>query len=215
MYPFWLVDEASASGVGEVQPEAAAAQPGGADSGTPFFAQIEQVLGEETQPDAAFFMDTWTVGVSAASENFRRRQEGQKSREQGSPAWDTFSFFMPLFVATAEPPVQASWPLREAFAAERSIADPRRLRDEQMEDWQAPDEVEMVTPLTLESACHVLGVATTSTREQVKAAYRKMASRYHPDRQAQGGTREQKLASDRMASINEAYRLLCAGSSAR
>ncbi len=64
-------------------------------------------------------------------------------------------------------------------------------------------------PLTFPAACRLLGVAATSTREQIKAAYRKMAGRYHPDRLETAGSVDPQLATDRMASINEAYRLLC------
>jgi DnaJ-class molecular chaperone len=52
----------------------------------------------------------------------------------------------------------------------------------------------------------LLGVAATSTREQIKAAYRRMASQCHPDRLREELRRQ---ATDQMAEINEAYSLLC------
>lgn len=210
MDPFWLGNEASLEDVRGSQPGAAANQ-----TGVPFLMQVEQVLGEETVPDAEFFIDSWTVGIAAASENLLRRQEKRKSREHETPDWVTFPFFTPWVVAGAESSVEGAWPLREARAEEASMAYRRRQGGEESDDWQAADEVEIVCPLTLESACRVLGVAVTSTREQIRAAYRKMASRYHPDRLARSGAREQKLASDRMASVNEAYRLLCTGLAGR
>jgi DnaJ-class molecular chaperone len=76
------------------------------------------------------------------------------------------------------------------------------------EDGLHPEDELIAGPLTLESARRLLGVGATSTQEQIRVAYRQMASRYHPDRLAQGAPSEQKLASDRMASINEAYHLL-------
>lgn len=204
MDPFWLIDEALLSGVREAQPRAASPQPSRADAGAPFLTQIEQVLGVEAEPDPEFFVDSWTVGVAAASENFLRRQE-LKSREHQIPAWSTFSSFTPWFVTNVAASAETAWPLRE----QRSMADLRWFGDGDDDDQHAVDEV-MVGSLTLESARRLLGVAATSTREQIRAAYRKMASRYHPDRMARGVAHEQKLASDRMASINEAYRLLCA-----
>ena len=203
MDPFWLIDEASLSGVREAQPRAAAPQPNGADAGAPFLTKMEQVLGVEMEPDPEFFVDSWTVGVAAASENFLRRQE-LKNREHQIPAWNTFSSFTPWFVTNVKASAETAWPLRE----QRSMADLRWFGDGEKDDRQAGDEV-IVGPLTLESARRLLGIAATSTREQIRDAYRKMASRYHPDRLAQGAPREQKLASDRMASINEAYHLLC------
>jgi DnaJ-domain-containing protein 1 len=71
------------------------------------------------------------------------------------------------------------------------------------------DSIQKVTrPLTLEGARQLLAVASTSTREQIKTAYRRMASRYHPDRLVSGTEKERQLGTDRMAAINEAYRLL-------
>jgi hypothetical protein len=203
MDPYWLINEAVLAGVREAQPRAAAPQWSGAETGAPFPTHIEQALGVETEPDSEFFVDSWTVGVAAASENFLRRQE-LKSREFEMPAWDAFSSFTPWFLRKVEAPAEAAWPLRE----QRSMADLRWLGHGEEDDRQAPNEA-MAGPLTLESARRLLGVAATSTREQIRVAYRKMASRYHPDRLARGAPPEQKLASDRMASINEAYQLLC------
>jgi len=203
MDPFWLINQASLAGVREAQPRAAAPQPSGAETGAPFLAQIEQVLGVETEPDVDFFIDSWTVGVVAASESFLRRQE-LKSREYQSPAWGTFSSFTPWFVPNVEASADTAWLLRE----QRSKADLLWVGDEDEVGWQAADDA-MVCPLTLESARRLLGVAATSTREQIRVAYRKMAARYHPDRLARATPREQKLANDRMATINEAHQLLC------
>jgi DnaJ-domain-containing protein 1 len=207
MDPFWLTDEASFAGVMEAQ--RGAVEPSSrAGTGAPFLTQIEQVLGEEAEPDAAFFIDSWTVGVAAASENYLRRQEALKRPEPEFLGLDNFFSFTPFFVARVEVSAEAAWPLPKTRVVDGLMVDPRWPGDEEVDDPQAANEVEMICPLTLESACKVLGVAVTSTREQIRAAYRKMASRYHPDRQVRGGAREQKLASDRMASINEAYRLL-------
>lgn len=56
----------------------------------------------------------------------------------------------------------------------------------------------------MRSAQEVLGVSAGATVEQVRAAYRALARRWHPDRFAPGPERE--WASDHMAEINAAYR---------
>lgn len=49
----------------------------------------------------------------------------------------------------------------------------------------------------------VLGVAPGAPDEQIREAYRRLAFRYHPDR-----NRESRDAADRMKEINEAYAIL-------
>jgi curved DNA-binding protein CbpA len=52
----------------------------------------------------------------------------------------------------------------------------------------------------------VLGVARTATAAEIRAAYRSLGARYHPDRH-QGNPLEE-LASAKMAEINRAYEIL-------
>jgi DnaJ domain len=206
---YWPIDEASLADGRTAQYGAAAAGLGSARTGEPFLTQIEQVLGEETEPDAAFFVDSWTLGVAEASESLQRRQRKLKSRDCEMPAWNSFSYFTPLFFVGLDASVDTVWPPR-VERAEKREEDKQRFGGDKRDEWRAAGEVEESHSLTMESACQVLGVDATSTREQIRAAYRKMAGRHHPDRLARGGAQEKKLASDRMATINEAYRLLCA-----
>ena len=208
MHSFWLVDETLNAGLGEAQPGAAVAQPSWTETRSPFLVQMEQILGEKSTPDAAFLVDSWTVGIAAAAENFHRRHVELKRSEQEIHIWNSFSF-TPLILTQEEPLAEVARPLRKVSVEEDSTLDPPRISDEEENQRQMRDEIELVCPLTPESACQVLGVGATSTRNQIRAAYRKMASRYHPDRRARGEAREQKLASDHMAYLNEAYRLLC------
>lgn len=76
-----------------------------------------------------------------------------------------------------------------------------------MQDTE-PDR-EHVSPMSVQSASRLLGISTHSTREQKRAAYRQMASRYHPDRFGARTEAERRTATSRMAAINEAYSVLC------
>jgi curved DNA-binding protein CbpA len=49
----------------------------------------------------------------------------------------------------------------------------------------------------------VLGLNHSASQEQIKAAYRKLAFQYHPDR-----NKEDPAAGERMKKINEAYAVL-------
>jgi DnaJ-domain-containing protein 1 len=184
-------------------------QPCGTQTDSPFLSQIDQALGEGTEPDAEFFVDRWTVGLAAALENLRRRQR-LKDRAHNILAWNTFSSYLPFFTVRVEASVAAAPAPRKSPAAEGSVPDPQQLCGEHANDAQSAEGDGAFGSVTLESARRLLGVAATSTREQIRSAYRNLASRYHPDRLAWGGSQVQKLAGDRMATINEAYRLLCA-----
>jgi DnaJ-domain-containing protein 1 len=193
----------------------------------PFVAQVEGVLGEASEPDPLFFVESWTVGVAAAKESFLHRRQ-QKNREPGGYAYRALDSFMPFF--SAEEYLYGREQVRDAEAPGSSSA---ALTAEYAGSWPAPlrDEAVGVAggvgqnpgsqlgaafgeeyesgPLTLQGACRLLGVAASSTREQIKAAYRRMASRYHPDRLERRSEQERQSATERMVSINEAYHLLC------
>lgn len=204
----------------------------------PFLAQMEQVLGPDSEPDPAFFIESWTLGVAAATESFLQRQQEQKKREQKKreewePSFSALDSFPPFFSIEEyeheehEPAHDA--PLAHAPAAtltERALAaDTPLLREDRSATPQnaeppaaaALEEAfaeyatcqQSARPLTLQAAHRLLGVTATSTREQIRAAYRQMAGRYHPDRLGRRSEQERHLANQRMISINEAYRLLC------
>lgn len=157
-------------------------------------AQLEALLGEDSAPDPTFFVESWTMGVAAAAENYQRRQT--KKRKPAVPSGPEDLSFLPFFTVEPVTPIAAPPPLSMPLGNTIPEADAM--------------EPPASTPLTFEAACRLLGVALDSTRGQIRAAYRKMATRCHPDRMARRGSHEQKIAGDRMAAINEAYRLLCA-----
>ncbi len=56
-----------------------------------------------------------------------------------------------------------------------------------------------------ESAYKILEIASTSTDEEVKKAYKKMAIKYHPDKVSHLGEDVQKAAEDKFQELNAAY----------
>lgn len=54
------------------------------------------------------------------------------------------------------------------------------------------------------NAFEILNVPVTATRDEIRAAYRTLARRWHPDRFMQGPERD--WANEKMAQINAAYR---------
>ncbi len=58
----------------------------------------------------------------------------------------------------------------------------------------------------------VLGVPKNATQDEIKAAYRKLAKQYHPDKYV--GNPLADLASEKFKEINEAYETLTGGNSA-
>lgn len=54
----------------------------------------------------------------------------------------------------------------------------------------------------------MLGVAPNASPEEIRAAYRELAKRYHPDRVGHLGPEFRQLAERRMKAINAAYQQL-------
>ena len=57
----------------------------------------------------------------------------------------------------------------------------------------------------LESAYNVLGVSSSSSDQEIKKAYRKMANKYHPDKIAHLGDDFKDIAQEKFKSVSEAY----------
>ena len=165
--------------------------------------QLKPFLGEDCPPDPAFFVESWTLGAAVAAENFRRRHAEPEQHQM--PAFSRLNY-VPPFVGSAEWLSAATVPLPRHSGSTASI-----------DGLLGEDEyLDLLTgALTVERARRILGVAANSTRGQVKAAYRQLAGRYHPDHHAAQSDDERRLATDCMAAVNEAYRLLCTVQSER
>ena len=203
----WLLDYASRAWIWESH-AAATVQPGTAETGTSFQKEIERILGEDAEPDAAFFIDCWSSGAAEASENFVRRRNALKSSACQLTGWSNRSSFVPIGTDKTGASTVGRSTARKEYHEVISFLDQRQDDREQQDDMDSLCDSETLCPLTVESAYRLLGISATSSRNEIRTAYRKLASRYHPDLLARSGARAQKMAANRMASINDAYRLL-------
>jgi hypothetical protein len=192
---------------------------GGAESTTAFptlVAQMEELLGSQSEPDSQFFVESWTLGVEAAAHRFHERRDAAAYRDFDPSSFRPFDFSTPInFVqdAAADKHSAPSMPSGFSAAWKAAYGVPQSSPSgsqfgSQSADAQAGARAG-AQPLTMDEACRMLGVSANSTRKQIKAAYRQLVWRYHPDRLVQGSEQDRRIATDRMISINEAYHMLC------
>jgi DnaJ-domain-containing protein 1 len=176
---------------------------------------MEDLLGAQSEPDSQFFVESWTLGAEAAAGRFQQRREAEAHRADDSTMFHPFDFSVPLnYVqdASDDPNAfssipagySAAWKSAYGVPSASTSRDSSRSQEESKAHARAPRQ-----PLTLDDARRMLGVAANSTRKQIKAAYRQLVWRYHPDRLAQSSEQDRRTATDKMTSINEAYHMLC------
>ena len=59
-----------------------------------------------------------------------------------------------------------------------------------------------------EEACKILGISTSTSQEEIKKTYKKLALKYHPDRYAGKPESEKKAAEEKFKEITEANNVL-------
>ena len=196
-----------------------------------FVDEFQQLLGDDSSPDPQFFVESWTFGMNAAVDNYQQRRRRKADSDHQGDGFEevddlvNLSFNQDSEVSTEYPnsaetamytgSYETGWKLR---SSEERVAPVQDLdaRDSSAHDLDALDEEfarDQATayPMTLASACELLEVAATSTRQEIRAAYRRKVSQWHPDRLNRRSEEVRQRATARMAAINEAYRLLCSG----
>lgn len=189
---------------------------------------VRRLLGDDSEPDPLFFEESWSVGVSAALENWCQRQQSLANRECGGRALQQLDNLGSLvFMQRSEWNMNYFLSAHAAVIAGRHDAGgPRwapqepdaRTGNQRTQERATPaDECDSsqatINPTTELRACRILGVTAASTREQVRSAYRRLVGQWHPDRLYRGTQEERRVATEQMAAINEAYQLIHGGPS--
>jgi hypothetical protein len=183
-------------------------------------SQIRELLGEDCELEARFLEESWASGrpVTAARYRSKRGQVTENDKGVTSAELSTVGsfFFMqanglkgdrPAYPARSMNSYTAAWlrdPLEE-FASRTE--DQASVHDSASYKRHAYDTGTSGS-MTYLRACELLSVSEDSTVTQIRAAYRRMVSEWHPDRVEQSGERVRAFATKQMAAINEAYHLL-------
>lgn len=193
-----------------------------------FVDEFQQLLGDESAPDTQFFVESWTFGMNAAVDNYQQRRKKKAIRDRQSNGFEEFDDLVnlsmnegsedfteypyPVETATYTGSPETGWRLRSSEEP-GSQSQELQAQDLDAHEFDPLDEVfgsspASSYPMTPTNACQLLEVSATSTREQIKAAYRRKVSQWHPDRLNRRSEEVRQRANAEMAAINEAYRLL-------
>ena len=178
------------------------------NSSTRFADQLHGLLGDDSDLDPVFLEESWTLGVPAAMHRRQERRQSQSEREHQAREFRELNSLGTLaFVDAGE--WLGGFHLAAQIGSQMAAARESPAHPADPHHKTATARPIQATHLTPEQdACRLLGVNPTSTREQLRAAYRRMVIAWHPDRIERGSDTLRQQATERMATINEAYRLL-------
>lgn len=206
---------------------------------------IQQLFGDDFDPDPLFLEESWTLGIPSAAENMHRRRQNLIDREPQSRAFRELNnlgslFFIENYDNAAESLLvdradmiasryASTWPqcpapgtaartrdLPQSWSPADGAPDGRITHSSIPQGWMPegvpPQEAESCAELwdnmTVAHAHQLLGTTAASTREQIRSAFRRMVSEWHPDRLQCASEPVRECATQQMAAINGAYRLL-------
>jgi hypothetical protein len=185
-------------------------------------SQIRELLGQDCEMEASFLEESWASGLSVTSSSYRRKRAQTTENIEGV-TFAELSTVGSLFFSQAnglmgDRPASAYPTSSTNSYAAAWLRDPLEEFASQTEDQAPVDDsagykrrAQVPTTLgstTYQRACELLSVSEHSTVTQIRAAYRRMVSEWHPDRLEQSGERVRAFATKQMAAINEAYHLL-------
>jgi len=178
------------------------------------------LLEDDPETDPIFFEESWTLGATAAAERWRQRRAGRQDRERQGRAFREFNNMGTLFFIQQRALYADRFPAVEAAPVAQTAGwlPPFSAEPAAQTEYHAPQEWETspeensrpqaTHSMTRQRACRLLGVTADDTREQIKTAYRRMASQWHPDRLERRTEEARQLATEQMAAINEAYSVI-------
>jgi DnaJ-domain-containing protein 1 len=198
---------------------------------------VRPLFADDSNLDPLFLVESWTLGVAAATESLQRRRQVDTDRENRNRAFRELDTLGTLhFVEDRQHTAESALADRAATIVDRYDAASSQSWTPQ--DWVPEDRItqswipqgwtpslmphyeplQQAAPstefgdstMTTERACLLLEVSSASTREQVRSAYRRMVGQWHPDRLQFTTEAIRNHATQHMAALNEAYRLLCA-----
>ena len=200
------------------------------------FGSHVQPLFADCSDEATFLEESWTLGVHAAAENLQRRRQFKADKENQARAFSELQNLGTIrFIEERQRAADSALADRAATIVDHYDAYSSQSWSPQ--DWipenqithsripqgWAPSYMPRVegsqkpasstemgdSTMTPQRARLLLEVASTSTREQVRSAYRRMVGQWHPDRLQFTSDAIRHHATQHMAALNEAYRLLC------
>jgi DnaJ-domain-containing protein 1 len=210
------VDRGSGSTTHESHDAIPAIEPNQPGNRWEFVNDVQGLLGDNADPDPLFFVESWTQGTPAAVKNWQKRRQQQNSSERQLRVLPEFDSLGIQSAARQSESGAGNGSYGTGWSRQSFKNSPLPSQFPTSPEW-APSSVEsdgsqaVVRPMSQLRACQLLGVTATSTRAQIKAAYRRLVNQSHPDRLERKTEGARRLANDRMAEINEAYRILCNG----
>ncbi|MGA7157634.1 MAG: J domain-containing protein [Acidobacteriaceae bacterium] len=189
----------------------------------PLAEELRAMLGDQSEFDACLLEDIWTYGLASTVQQ-RRVQRGKTDTRpaqdcsfadvDGMSAWawmrDSLGVDDTLQTVPWTAPMGVYWSMGApgfSSAMNAYLSEQENLDGATCFDADLGDLVNNC-PMTEASACKLLRVNEGSSEAVIKAAYRGLVNRWHPDRFVGGSELEQTNATKRMTSINEAYRVI-------